>query len=37
MTVETVLPSNTFCEDSQDSVLLSSDCMGMTLKVITVY
>jgi hypothetical protein len=37
MTVETVLPSNTFCEDSQDSVLLSSDCMGMILKVITVY
>lgn len=31
MTVETVLPSNTFCEDSQDSVLLSSDCMGMIL------
>lgn len=31
MTVETVLPSNTFCEDSQDSVFLSSDCMDMIL------
>ncbi|KAJ6307261.1 hypothetical protein OIU76_017121 [Salix suchowensis] len=31
MTVETILPSNTFCEDSQDSVLHGSGCMGMIL------
>ncbi|KAJ6702630.1 C-1-TETRAHYDROFOLATE SYNTHASE CYTOPLASMIC-RELATED [Salix koriyanagi] len=31
MTVETILPSNTFCEDSQDSVLHGSGCMGVSV------